>query len=618
VPLIVIHIMAFAALYLTGDEKIWTRVLVSLIVLVGVQRLKDKRQAHRLTCLFFLCSHLVGWTFSPKRVSADFAALLGGKDCVTCSSLLDATFWVGHLMLLQCVAVPLEYRTLIYACIAGGMLRILPTQREQYLFAAPFFRAITFSEIIDYQLRLAYANCAAAAERERAKEQELMALVAHETRNPLNGVLGNLRLAAADLMEACAGKGVGPEGTSSTQATTLESARDHVRDAITSSTIALRVLSNMNELGRLHEGLFDPRDSHVELAELLSDVSVVLLPQLREGVELRTVLENVDGAAAGAAQGALPSLPRAVLIDRKILVQILTNLGANAARFTTRGFVEIRLSAAAVFPAEGSQARHHGGGGAPQAEGERRSMCAISFAVRDTGSGISKERQGKLFGRYTTCSGTGLGLYLSQLQVECLGSSIAVNSPWAHGEALGGAGATFSFTLALPAANTTPAPAPDLVPAPLVEKAPRVPPVCFARDARILIADDVRMNRQVLRLMICKVADSWTVIEAETTTAALQLATRSRFDLIIIDEIFGDDPGEERGSDVIVALRAAEREQPPARPAVIVSCTGNEAYEAAALLTKGADAVWPKPVPSATDGSLQRELAKLLPWLVQK
>ena len=117
--------------------------------------------------------------------------------------------------------------------------------------------------------------------------------------------------------------------------------------------------------------------------------------------------------------------------------------------------------------------------------------------------------------------------------------------------------------------------------------------------------------------------------------------TRStRFDLIIIDEIFSENPQAPKGSNIIRQLRATAKmaasaaaanataspdvvnaaagsqEQAADRPLVIVSCTGNEAYERAALVAAGADAVWSKPTPNAHDGTLQRELAALLPWLV--
>ena len=144
----------------------------------------------------------------------------------------------------------------------------------------------------------------------------------------------------------------------------------------------------------------------------------------------------------------------------------------------------------------------------------------------------------------------------------------------------------------------------------------------FVGDVRVLIADDADMNVKLLRRTLSKfVCGDWAVDEAATAEEALELieaASRGHasYDLIVVDEIFSEDPSMMRGSDVIQRLRAAEREAPEPRRHVVVSCTGNEAYQRERLLQVGADEVWSKPLPSATDGTLQRALAILLPRLV--
>ena len=50
--------------------------------------------------------------------------------------------------------------------------------------------------------------------------------------------------------------------------------------------------------------------------------------------------------------------------------------------------------------------------------------------VRDSGPGLTGPAKLSCFSKYTTTSGTGLGLYLTKLQTELLGGSIEVNSPW--------------------------------------------------------------------------------------------------------------------------------------------------------------------------------------------
>jgi hypothetical protein len=67
-----------------------------------------------------------------------------------------------------------------------------------------------------------------------------------------------------------------------------------------------------------------------------------------------------------------------------------------------------------------------------------------------------------------------------------------------------------------------------------------------------------------------------------------------------------------RGSTAIRLLR--EREAVEGLVSVtVISCTGNASHESSKLLESGANLVWNKPFPSAEDGSMQRDVAMLLP-----
>ena len=122
--------------------------------------------------------------------------------------------------------------------------------------------------------------------------------------------------------------------------------------------------------------------------------------------------------------------------DGPRLRQVLLNLAGNAVKFTERGGV-------AIVAEPGAQ------------PGE------IAFQVRDTGVGIAPDAQARIFQEFEQADGgstrrhggTGLGLAISQRIVDRMGGRITV-------ESAPGAGATFAFTVALPAA------APSAVPAP--------------------------------------------------------------------------------------------------------------------------------------------------------
>ena len=99
--------------------------------------------------------------------------------------------------------------------------------------------------------------------------------------------------------------------------------------------------------------------------------------------------------------------------------EILTNLLANAVKFTVSGKIELKL-----------RAKHLS-----------ETKTELSFFISDTGSGIKEEDQKYLFRQFSrvdpkknqTIMGTGLGLSISKKLTELMGSSITVESEYEKG-----------------------------------------------------------------------------------------------------------------------------------------------------------------------------------------
>ena len=126
----------------------------------------------------------------------------------------------------------------------------------------------------------------------------------------------------------------------------------------------------------------------------------------------------------------------------------------------------------------------------------------------------------------------------------------------------------------------------------------------------MLIADDMLVNRKLLKRSFKLAWPRWIVDEALFAEDALEMAAKSTYSLIIMDLHFG--PACMRGSTAISELRLREAGHvPAAQSTVIIACTGNAASEGADLLARGADAVWDKPFPSVSDGSLQSAVADI-------
>jgi PAS domain S-box-containing protein len=238
---------------------------------------------------------------------------------------------------------------------------------------------------------------------------------------------------------------------------------------------------------------------------------------------IESALDLVTGAAAAKrldlACLLAPELPRTVIGDEARLRQILVQLLGNAIKFTERGHAVLtaRVAQAADTP-PGAAAN------APATSAATRAASApweLDFAVEDSGIGISKAQEMKLFqsfrqvdgSRSRKYGGTGLGLAISKYLVEHMGGRIWVESRVATGS-------TFRFTVRLPVADRTP-PA-HLLPAP--ELAGR----------RLLIVDDCPGVRAALSAQV----QAWSMIVTEASSHAelRALAAEKRvFDLALVD-----------------------------------------------------------------------------------
>ena len=252
----------------------------------------------------------------------------------------------------------------------------------------------------------------AKARADAQRERNLMAIIFHELRNPLNGVVAHLRLGSQAPAESA----------------------ERLQSALVCTEHALSFLNGLSQIEKLEASAatalrFEP----CSLYEVVQSVITIVSPQLKPGVKMLTTLPP-------------PTLQ--VELDRTVLAQVLINLLQNAAANTSSGFVELDCSAAANSASD--------------------AFVEVALVVRDTGQGMSEEVQAKIFDRYQSVGGIGLGMYLTKLQIQQMGSSISVQSPWTgpNGEQ---SGAKFSFNLHLEVASPSPKVASQAARAPPVE-----------------------------------------------------------------------------------------------------------------------------------------------------
>jgi signal transduction histidine kinase/PAS domain-containing protein len=229
-----------------------------------------------------------------------------------------------------------------------------------------------------------------AQEATRAKT-DLMAVISHDLRTPLNSIIGYAELLIMGVPEPLS------PGT-----------RERVERMRSGAQHLLHLINQLLTLSRLDAGREELRPEDVDVAELVRDVAMLVEPLAQER-KLRFQLD-------------LPEAPVAVRTDPGKLRQVLMNLAANAIKFTDEG--EVRVSV------------HQG------------DAAGTMIQVADTGPGIAPEHQERIFEPFwqvrsserSRTDGTGLGLSVVRKLVELLGGEITVESQV-------GRGTTFSVQL---------------------------------------------------------------------------------------------------------------------------------------------------------------------------
>ena len=320
---------------------------------------------------------------------------------------------------------------------------------------------------------------AAAEARDRALEASEMksrfvASISHELRTPLSGVLGML-----ELLEQ-AGE------LNAEQAEMLGKARS-------AADVLLSVINDVLDLSKAEHGRVELGRVPVHLDRLLDELRATFTYACAE--KQITFLTGRDTA-----------VPKIVVGDPTRLRQVLLNLAGNAVKFTDRGSVAVR-----VLP-DGAQ------------EGR------VRFEIEDTGIGIPERELDRLFEPFHQVDtsitkrhgGTGLGLAITRELVTLMGGDVGVQSTE-------GVGSTFWFTAEL--GEYVPGEPVDLPDGAVSGTASA--PIIDGTGKRVLVVEDNPVNQQLAVLRLQR--HGFDVDVAENGREAVELATRGRYDLILMD-----------------------------------------------------------------------------------
>jgi len=248
---------------------------------------------------------------------------------------------------------------------------------------------ITEKKIIEENLQ----KSVKAAEAASKAKSEFLANMSHEIRTPLNGVIG-----FTDLLQ-------------STPLSPVQ--QQYVQNANISGHALLGIINDILDFSKIEAGMMDLEIIKTDIHELISQsADIIKYTADKKGLE---VLLNIDSL-----------MPRFASVDAVRLKQILANLMGNAVKFTGKGEIELKVSYETITTQKGK----------------------FRFSVRDTGIGITLENQAKLFKSFSQADssttrkfgGTGLGLVISEMIAQKMGSKIYITSEF-------GVGTTFYFDI---------------------------------------------------------------------------------------------------------------------------------------------------------------------------
>lgn len=315
------------------------------------------------------------------------------------------------------------------------------------------------------------------AERADKAKSQFLAVMSHEMRTPLAGIVGIM-----DLLKT----------------TKLTQKQDrYIQIATSSSKVLLEHINEALDITRIDVGkselssqefYLELNSEEFNLSDLVETLVAILDPLANQkDLDLRLQLDdNIKSNFMG---------------DSHRIRQILTNLLGNAIKFTDQGNINFSITGS---------------------DGPETSF--VHFIISDTGLGIAPENHQKIFEEFVAITqgdqsqvrGDGLGLYISRKIARLMGGDVMVKSDIGKGA---------EFTMSLPLERVRKIDVKVAEPASFPHKA--------NQNLSILVVEDNNVNREVLSDMIKGLGHS--VSRATNGVEAIDCANIQSFDIIFMD-----------------------------------------------------------------------------------
>lgn len=300
-------------------------------------------------------------------------------------------------------------------------------------------------------------------------KQNFLASMSHEIRTPLTGILGTINLL----------ENANPSPSQTEHLNALKNASQNLRD----------LLDLVLDYSRIETGKIKLDYSPFKISDLISGVQSLFNSINQKSIRFSFFLDE--------------QLPEFVFADKKRLFQIINNLILNSYKYTFEGEIFLGIS---LF------------------EPLKHSTCSLLIEVKDTGPGISYEKQNDVFIPFSDVhkintsnyEGTGLELAICKELVELMGGKI-----WIESESLKGTSFKFNLSVQIPKSV-------DTFSQPVIthKAAPQ-------KKINILLVEDQPITQKIVKLMLSDLGHNVSI--ATNGKEALDLYKPGLFDLILMD-----------------------------------------------------------------------------------
>ena len=312
------------------------------------------------------------------------------------------------------------------------------------------------------------------AEQSSEHKSAFLANMSHEIRTPMNAILGFSDLLDGELKDP--------------------KQRQWLRSIRTSGQSLLQLINDVLDMSKIESGAMELHPEPTDPREICDFLRTVFTEQAtRKGVKLSCDVPQ--------------DLPRALLLDRTRLRQVLVNLVGNAVKFTDRGYIRIIVRW--------------------EAQQDSTSRVVLTIEVEDTGVGIPENRLEEIFKPFAQADlvrakdrqGTGLGLAIVKRLVERMGGQVGVASVVGKGT---------TFHLRIPDVGVS-----ARLPANQQMEADEEADFDTLRPSTVLVVDDNELNRQLMAGIFDPTHH--TVHYGASGQDAVDLTLKLRPDIVLLD-----------------------------------------------------------------------------------